>query len=332
MAAVHCRVLDICSRKFGKDFANLPASQLGKGSRFFKKCEAAIRSFDGKRPTGKTRILLELSPTQGHVDYDHDSGEIVLHNSELKTALDGNLQFHKDLLQDQWSRVEGGVSTTIITGGGSMVPYIFEELKQFCNIYNKVPIRAQNPLSTVARGAVAACMEEDYLGQRLCRSSYGIKGVEGWSRVNALLYQQSEWCTGVLPDIELTVFQGDVLDTTKPKVIKKLAGGINISNEDALNLASKFELPIYTFEGHGAIPKSVNSQGVKKVSTIKIKACNFSEYLRRKIREGDGADLAAVVNLSCDSSGRLFFDCKHNLCVLGEGRLRFDSTARAPGT
>lgn len=71
------------------------------------------------------------------------------------------------------------LQTTVLCGGGSLIPYIFEELKKFCNEHGSRPIRAKDPESTVCRGAVMSQLSQDLFGWRLSRASFGIMVEQG---------------------------------------------------------------------------------------------------------------------------------------------------------
>lgn len=64
--------------------------------------------------------------------------------------------------------------TTVLCGGGALIPYIFEELKKFCDEHDSRPIRAKDPESTVCRGAVISQLSQELFGWRLSRASFGI--------------------------------------------------------------------------------------------------------------------------------------------------------------
>lgn len=44
------------------------------------------------------------------------------------------------------------------------------------------------------------------------------------------------------------VFQGDPVDTTKPKMLENIAGHFTLSIEEVINQAAKFELKIFSYD------------------------------------------------------------------------------------
>jgi hypothetical protein len=74
--------------------------------------------------------------------------------------------------------------------------------------------------------------------------------------------------------------------------------------------------------------------GVRELTTIPIHRQNFSWQLKRLLEEKQEAhndeegeaSVDTTVNLSIDSSGRLYFEAKHGGLSMGKGILRIDST------
>lgn len=60
-------------------------------------------------------------------------------------------------------------------GGGSLIPYAYKELGNYCTQNQIRFMRAKDPESTVCRGAVISCQREDLYGKRLSRASFGIE-------------------------------------------------------------------------------------------------------------------------------------------------------------
>lgn len=69
------------------------------------------------------------------------------------------------------------LQTTVICGGAAMMDIIFEKLEDFCRTYDWEinAIRPRDPISAVCKGAVISELCPNLLGERLLRSSYGIK-------------------------------------------------------------------------------------------------------------------------------------------------------------
>lgn len=139
------------------------------------------------------------------------------------------------------------------------------------------------------------------------------------------------------------------MDTTKAAVHKGLSGYLSLSIAQLLNHGTTYKIQVYMYQGRLPEPKSPGgtcksgceagraqliSAGVRELTTIPIDRTNFSWQLRRSLEnklvehedEDEEAWVDVVVNLSIDSSGRLYFEAKHEGLSMGKGILRIDAT------
>lgn len=71
------------------------------------------------------------------------------------------------------------VQTTMFCGGGSLIPYVYKQLTQFCTSNGIRSMQAEDPESAVCRGAVISQMQQKLYGRRCSRASFGIEVTQG---------------------------------------------------------------------------------------------------------------------------------------------------------
>lgn len=175
---LHLQLLEFIRAKFDLVETDLPQTLVGRGTAFHNECEKILRAFTGNEDDTASTLRLKLPDSIEHEDYDPTYEEITLHIEEIKAVFDEWLAYPAKVMVDQWvkSKEKGQkVKTTIVCGGGSLLPYAWTTIVNVCRMHGVKAIRPENPIAAVCRGAIISQLSDRLLGQRLLRAHFGIK-------------------------------------------------------------------------------------------------------------------------------------------------------------
>lgn len=199
----------------------------------------------------------------------------------MKKVFEKYIQFLFKLLLNHWEKAESQghkikvriklpmnasltdqQQTTIVCGGGSLLPFLWKQISKFCKEHGVKAVRPTDPIAAVCRGAIISELSDGLIGERMLRAHFGIK-----LEVNAEVVMKWVQKRVGLMLSELTlayVLQGDIVDTTAPKMLEKVAGHFSMSVDQILNQAQKFELKIFTYDRDDRDVKDPDDPGERR--------------------------------------------------------------------
>lgn len=166
--------------RYGTHYTSLPANKRGQGSEFMKRFEDVRNDFSGTNHNSFNlqlvmRNLNESDPNC--IQYDPEDGEITLTSKDLQACFDPVVESIIGLVKQQKAAVAKenapAIANLVLVGGFSCSPYVWENVKKWCDESSIRAISANRPWSAIARGAALRGLEGAIVTNRRCRRHYG---------------------------------------------------------------------------------------------------------------------------------------------------------------